>query len=74
MEHEDILASQWKQLRDKVKERWHALSDEDVKIIDGHRDILVEMLQGRYAYNEETAEEQVKDFLKEFARPIPPSP
>ncbi len=67
---ETIFANNWKELKGKVKERWHSLTDEDLIAIDGSREVLVSMLQEKYYYSKEKAEEEVNRFLKEFAPAI----
>ncbi len=67
---ETIFANNWKELKGKVKERWHSLTDEDLIAIDGSREVLVSMLQEKYYYSKEKAEEEVNHFLKEFAPAI----
>lgn len=67
MMNEDFLSKDWKQLRGKVRERWHSLTDEDVDVINGNRNVLVSMLEEKYFYSKETAENEVNRFLKEIA-------
>lgn len=65
----DILASDWKQMRVRVKQRWHCLTDEDLSLIAGSRDMLVSVLRDKYAYPESQAREGVEQFLQQ----APPS-
>jgi len=68
----DILESEWKQMRGKVRQRWMALTDEDVERIDGHEDVLVELLQEKYGYSQLKAEEEVRRFIREMSEGRPP--
>jgi uncharacterized protein YjbJ (UPF0337 family) len=61
----DVFENQWKQLRNELRPRWKALTDADVKTIDGHVDVLVELLQEKYGYAQSQAEEEVNRFLIE---------
>lgn len=61
--NEDILEGKWKQLRGQVQETWGELTDDEVDEINGKRHKLVGMLQEKYGYAREEAEEQVDDFL-----------
>ncbi len=61
----DILESQWKELRGKVKQHWKALTDDDLEQIDGHFDVLVDLLQEKYGYSRQLAEDDVKRFIQE---------
>lgn len=65
MANEDILTSKWKGLRPQIKERWHALTDDDLKLINGHRDVLASVLCERYAYSEDKAQMEINQFLAE---------
>ena len=60
----DILENQWKELRGKVRERWRALSEDDVEFIDGHFDVLVELLLEKYGYTKQQAEEEASRFIQ----------
>lgn len=63
----DVLASQWKQLRGKVKQKWGALTDADLARISGSADVLIGVVQERYGYGQQKAEEEVNRFLREIA-------
>ncbi len=67
MMNDDFLAKDWKNLRSKVRERWHSLTDKDLTIIDGNRSVLVSMLEEKYLYSKEVAEDEVNRFLNEIA-------
>jgi uncharacterized protein YjbJ (UPF0337 family) len=53
--NEDILKSQWKQIRPQIKVWWSVLTDEDLDKINGQRDKLIGMLQQKYAFTKEEA-------------------
>ena len=54
--NQDELQGNWKQLRVQVKEWWGQLTDDDLDRISGKRDKLVGMLQERYGYTQERAQ------------------
>jgi uncharacterized protein YjbJ (UPF0337 family) len=56
----DVFAGKWKQMRGQAKEWWGKLTDDDLEQIDGKRDKLVGLLQERYGYSREKAEEELK--------------
>jgi uncharacterized protein YjbJ (UPF0337 family) len=58
----DEAAGKWSQWKGAVKERWGRLTDDDLTVIDGKRDILVGKLQQRYGLAKEQAEEQVNQW------------
>jgi uncharacterized protein YjbJ (UPF0337 family) len=55
----DVFAGKWKQMKGKAKEWWGELSDDDLTRIEGSRDRLVGVLQERYGYTKEKAEEEI---------------
>ena len=58
----DEAAGKWNQLKGSVKERWGRLTDDDLTMINGKRDILVGKLQERYGVTKEKAEEQINEW------------
>jgi uncharacterized protein YjbJ (UPF0337 family) len=64
----DILSGQWKQIRGRVKEWWGNLTDDDLDVIDGKRDMLVGKLQERYGYAKAQAEREIDKQLMAFSR------
>ena len=60
--NQDIIKGQWQQLRGKLKQKWSKLTDDDLGLLDGHRDYLVGKLQERYGIAKEKAEVHVKEF------------
>ncbi len=59
----DTIKGQWKQLKGKAKQRWGDLTDDELDIVDGHRDQLVGKIQERYGHSREAAERDVDDFF-----------
>jgi uncharacterized protein YjbJ (UPF0337 family) len=62
----DQIEGKWKQSKGRIRERWGRLTDDDLEIISGQRDQLVGLLQQRYGFIKEAAEEQVNEFLRTF--------
>jgi hypothetical protein len=62
----DIFENQWKELRKHVREQWPALSDADVDSIDGHVDVLLDLLEEKYPYPRQVAESEVNRFLQDM--------
>jgi uncharacterized protein YjbJ (UPF0337 family) len=58
----DRIRGNWQQLLGKVKQQWGALTDDDLSVIEGQRDILVGKLQERYGYEKEQAEREADNF------------
>ncbi len=62
----DLFENQWKELRRNVRPRWPALTDGDVNRIDGHCDVLIDLLQEKYGYSQSLAEDEVNRFLRDM--------
>lgn len=60
---EAILEGKWKQFQGEVKERWGKLTDDELDQIEGRRDQLVGLLQEKYGYGLERAEEEYEAFV-----------
>jgi len=58
----DQIAGNWKQVKGVVRERWGKLTDDDVDVIAGKRDILLGKIQEKHGIAREEAEKQLKDF------------
>lgn len=61
--NESILEGKWQQFKGKVKEQWGELTDDELDQIEGRRDQLVGLLQEKYGYGLERAEEEFDDFI-----------
>jgi uncharacterized protein YjbJ (UPF0337 family) len=64
--NKDIFEGKWKQLRGQVRQRWGALTDDELDRAKGRRDQLVGLLQEKYGYAREEAEDEFDDFLDEL--------
>ena len=58
----DQIAGNWKQVKGVVREKWGKLTDDDVDVIAGKRDILLGKIQERHGIAREEAEKQLKDW------------
>jgi uncharacterized protein YjbJ (UPF0337 family) len=56
----DQIAGNWKQVKGVVREKWGKLTDDDVDVIAGKRDILLGKIQERHGIAREEAEEELK--------------
>jgi len=54
----DIFEGKWKQMRGKAKVWWGKLTDDDLDKVKGNYDKLVGLLQEKYGYTREQAEEE----------------
>ena len=58
------LQSKWHMLKGRIREQWHRLSDVDVEMIAGQRDLLIRKLQERYGVTKEVATRDADAWLK----------
>src|SRR5262245_44834215 len=64
--NQDILAGKWKQMRGDLRTWWGKLSDDDFERIGGQKDKLIGLIQERYGYAREQAEQEVERRLQEY--------
>lgn len=62
----DILAGKWKQAKGEIQKQWGKLTDDDLDVIQGEQEKLVGLIQERYGYAREEAEEEVNRFLDRY--------
>ena len=60
----DILEGKWKQLRGKIREKWGKLTDDELDKAQGRFDTLSGLIQEKYGYAKEKAEEELNRFLE----------
>jgi uncharacterized protein YjbJ (UPF0337 family) len=63
--NDDVLKGQWKQLRGRIREKWGQLTDDELDMIQGRKDILVGKIQERYGYTRDEAAQEVDRFLRD---------
>jgi len=61
----NILKGQWKQLKGSLKERWGELTNDEIDQVSGEAQKLVGLLQEKYGYTKQKAEDEVAQFLDE---------
>lgn len=60
----DQIEGKWRQYKGQVRERWGALTDNDVHMVAGRRDELIGKIQERYGCEKERAAKEVDSFVK----------
>lgn len=60
--NKDIAQGKWRQLVGRVKEEWGDLTDDEIMEAEGKRDRMIGLLQEKYGYTREKAEEAYDDF------------
>ena len=61
--NEDILKGKWHELKGDVKAKWGKLTDDDLTKVSGQSEKLLGLLQTKYGYTKEKAEEEYKHFI-----------
>ncbi|HIB63760.1 MAG TPA: CsbD family protein [Phycisphaerales bacterium] len=56
----DTLQGQWKQMKGKAQQKWGKLTSDELDRVEGRREELVGLLQEKYGYQRERAEEEVR--------------
>lgn len=64
--NEDILKGKWKEIKGAVKRKWGKLTDDDLTRVEGVKEELLGLLQKRYGYAREKAEQEYKKFIGRF--------
>lgn len=64
--NEDVFAGQWKQMRGELKSWWGRLADDDLDRIGGQKDKLIGLVQEKYGYARDHAEQEVERRFKEY--------
>ncbi|HEY7496220.1 MAG TPA: CsbD family protein [Candidatus Tectomicrobia bacterium] len=66
--NKDILQGKWRQMRGEMKKWWGELTDDELDKIEGNRDKLIGLLQEKYGYTKEKAEEEMGRRFDAFER------
>ena len=59
----DILKGKWNQVTGSIKQQWGDLTDNDIARIEGNYDEFVGVLQERYGYTRDRAQQEVDNYL-----------
>ena len=60
----DRIEGNWKQFKGKARSKWGKLTDDDLEMAKGKRDVLVGRLQERYGMKKDQAEREVDDWSR----------
>ena len=56
--NKDIFEGKWKEMRGQLREWWGKLTDDDLEQAAGKADQIIALLQQKYGYTREKAEEE----------------
>jgi uncharacterized protein YjbJ (UPF0337 family) len=58
----DAIKGNWTQLRGRVRMQWGKLTDDQLDVIEGRREVLLGQLQQAYGISADEADRQVADW------------
>jgi uncharacterized protein YjbJ (UPF0337 family) len=61
----DVVASNWKQFKGKIRVRWGKLTDDQLELIAGKRNELAIKIQEAYCLNKEEVEYRINLFVNQ---------
>ena len=64
--NKDILDGEWKQMRGKVRSWWRKITNADFARIAGKLEILASVLQEKYGYTRQQAEDEIDKRLTAY--------
>jgi uncharacterized protein YjbJ (UPF0337 family) len=67
--NKDILDGKWKQMRGQIKVAWGKLTDDELDQVGGKYDKFVGLLQEKYGFSRERAEEEVNRQIADHDNP-----
>jgi uncharacterized protein YjbJ (UPF0337 family) len=63
----DQVAQRWSEIRPDIASQWPKLTSDDLESVHGDIDVLVAKIETRYGVLEETAREQVNEWLEKHS-------
>jgi len=66
MVNEQIVKGNWTELRGKVKEKWGALTDDDLVLAEGNADQLIGIIQRRTGESREKIEHDLEQLTSDY--------
>ena len=65
--YSDQLRNHWSELQAKLKQKWNALTEDDIQRIKGKSDQLIAQLQERYHFDPAKAESEFHAFIESLS-------
>jgi uncharacterized protein YjbJ (UPF0337 family) len=60
----DQIAGKWRESKGQLLAKWGKLTDDDLDVVAGKKEVLIGRIQQRYGFKKDEAERDVDDFLK----------
>jgi uncharacterized protein YjbJ (UPF0337 family) len=67
--NKDIFEGQWRQIRGQARQWWGKLTEDDLVRVDGKFEQFVGVLQEKYGYTGEIAEDEINKRIAEREAP-----
>jgi uncharacterized protein YjbJ (UPF0337 family) len=64
--NKDVFEGKWKQVRGEAKLWWGKLTDDDLDKVGGQFEVFAGLLQEKYGYSREQAEEEIEKHMNEY--------
>ena len=61
----DQIKGKWHQLKGAAKAQWGELTDDELTQVEGNSERLAGLIQERYGYTKERAEDEVNRFMRD---------
>jgi uncharacterized protein YjbJ (UPF0337 family) len=68
--NQDILEGKYKEMHGQIKEWWGKLTDDDLEQAGGNAEQIVGLLQQKYGYTHQHAEEEFNRRIKEVKEAV----
>jgi len=68
--NKDLFEGKWKEMRGQIKEWWGKLTDDDLEQAAGNAEQIVGLLQQKYGYTRQRAEEEFNRRIKEVKEAV----
>jgi uncharacterized protein YjbJ (UPF0337 family) len=60
----DRLQVKWPYMRNQLRHRWGRLTEDDLDVIAGHRDVFIGRVQERYSVDRVEARNRIEEWLR----------
>ena len=67
----DQVQGKWRQWMGSAKSQWGKLTDDDWTVVEGNAERLAGIVQERYGYTKEQAQDEIDRFFEEQDRSVP---
>jgi len=68
--NKDIFEGKWKEMHGQMKEWWGKITDDELEQAAGNAEQIVGLLQQKYGYTREAAEEEFNRRMKEVKEAV----